>query len=385
MRSLLTVSFFLFSAFVSFCQPSATTVQADIKKDLGTNVISVTVLGPGKTSTEYVNGGYSTFYRVSLNVKLKTDMPGVTKLLQGAAKYNAGGGRYSFVQYAPGISQYIGLSAPDTAKIRELILSMPDYGLGMYTNSITEVVSFSFPGNTPALWHTLESVSIPATLITKQKTNNVTIETIKKPYELRLHRIGTGAWTKVSWNTPDSRSDNRRTESLGIETVGEYTMSKIPTLMEKIQKAEGAKQAANRPKVDIPQINTMTDLMKWYHGLLMEGDYAKVEAVTLQLLHRDHFDPKTNLLEGNSQIKLEYIKKALTNDFSVYSKQNCPNPQVMNKSATDISWWNKDKSKASTLEIVNENGRWFFKDIQIYVWDYHMEKRAEETMNTPCR
>lgn len=384
MRSLLTVSFFLFSAFVSFCQPSATTVQADIKKDLGTNVISVTVLGPGKTSTEYVNGGYSTFYRVSLNVKLKTDMPGVTKLLQGAAKYNAGGGRYSFVQYAPGVSQYIGLSGPDTSAIRKLIMTLPEYGL--QGADILEVTGINFYQKPAPEWHTLLSVSIPADIVYTYKANYITIETIRQPYSLRLYRKAINApWHNVAWTTTDSRSDLRMKEILETKTVGEYTLKNMLSLSERTQLAAAKAMAAARPKVDIPKISTMKELMKWYHGLLMEGDYAKIEAATLQLLHPRFYDPRTNMLDGIGESLMNNLKKAITNDFSVYNKQHCTNPQLEGEDKTMIAWWNKDKTRTTDLAIVNEDGRWYFTKVAVILWDHYSEEKAKATMAGFCK
>lgn len=387
MRTLILIFFVIFFQFNSYCQPSAATVQKDIKNDFGPNCISVAVLGSGSTSTEYINGGYSSFYRVSLNVKMKTDLPGVTKLLKGAAKYNyAGGNKYFYSQYAPGTSEYLGLPAPDTAKIRALILSMPDYGLAGASGVIIDVVSFSFLPSPPPLWHTLESVSVTAEMIYTRKDNNTTIETVKQPYWLRLYRkSATAAWDNVAWTTPDYRSDPRRKESLGKETIGEYKMSKLTNLLQKAQIKTAEKQTAARPKIDIPEMNSIVEIMKWYHGLLMEGDYAKVEAATLQLLHPYNFDKNTNLLNGNGQGLLNNLKQVLTNDYSTYNKQNCPSPEIVSKTDSNISWWNKDKSRATTLKIKTENGRWYIYEIGIYVWDFHWESRANATMNAVCK
>lgn len=387
MRYFLTPLLIVSSTLFSFCQPSAAIVQADVKKDLGPNCIAVNVLGSGSTSTEYVDGGYSSFYRVSLNVKMKTDMPGVTKLLKGAAKYGfAGGNKYFYKQYAPGTSEYIGLPAPDTAKIRALILSMPDYGLGGSSSAIIDVVSFSFQSSPPPLWHSLESVSVTAEMIYTRKDNNTTIETVKQPYELRLYRkTATDPWDKMAWLTPNSDRDPRRKQSLGKETIGGYQMSKITNLMQKAQMKSADKQAADRPKIDVPQMNTIEDIMKWYHGLLMEGDYPKVEAATLQLLHPFNLDKNTNLVNANGAEIFKYLKIALTNDYSTYNKQNCPNPVINSKSDTEISWWNKDKSKSTNLKIKVENGRWYLYGVSIYVWDYNWESRANATMAAACK
>jgi hypothetical protein len=263
---------------------------------------------------------------------------------------------------------------------------MPDYGLGGFASAVIDVLSFSFLSSPEPLWHTLESVSVTAEMIYTRKDNNTSIETVKKPYWLRLYRkSATAPWDNAAWTTPDYRSDPRKTESLGKETIGEYKMSKVTSLMQKAQMKGAAKQAETRPKVDIPQMNSMEEMMKWYHGLLMAGDYEKVEAVTLQLLYPSNFDKNTNLLNGNGQEILKYLKLALTNDFSTYNKQNCPNPEISSKSDSQISWWNKDKSKTTTLKIKTENGRWYLFEVSIYVWDFHWESRANATMAAACK
>ena len=385
MRILILIFFLSFFRFNSYSQPSTATVQKDVKNDLGANCVSVKVGGAGSTSTEYVNGGYRTFYRVGVSAILKTDLPGVTKLAQGAAKYgHAGGGKYTYVQYAPGTVEYMGMPAPDTSKIRALILSMSDYGLTEAT-FLDDVISFNFLKTPDALWHTLQSVSVPVNLVfTRRKSGG--IETVKRPYLLRVYRkTATEPWTSVAWTTADQRMHIFKEESLGVESVGEYKMSKMTYWVEKSRMKEAEKIAALRPKVEIPPIKTMVDLMNWYHGLLMEGDYPKVEAATIQMLHPFNVESRTNMLNGIGESMLNNIKKALTNDYSAYSKQNCPKPLIEGQSNTEISWWNKDKSKVSTLKIKNENNRWYIYNVAVYVWSFYDEVKANATMNATCK
>ena len=386
MRYLISTATF-FCSLASVGQPSAGTVQADLKKEFGADCITVSTLGSGSTSTDYVNGGYSTFYRVPVSVKLKTDLPGVTKLLKGAAKYGHGGGnKYFFKQYAPGTTEYLGLPSPDTAQIRAFVHTMPDYGLEGTAAVIVDVVGMRFHAAPAPLCHSLLSVSLPVDVIYTQKESSTSLETVKQPYLLRLYRkSANSAWDGVAWTTPDYRSDGRRKESLGVEQIGEYKMSKTLSLMEKAKVKAAEKEAASRPKVDVPAINSMQDLLSWYHGLLMEGDYAKVEAVTLQLFSPENFDSKIRLLDGNGAIQLDNIKKALTNDFSTYRQQYCATPLVMNSDKTGISWWNKDKSKASSITIKTENGRWYIAKVNVYIWDFYSEQRARNTMEAPCK
>lgn len=386
MRTIILIFFISFFQFKSYCQPSAAIVQKDVKNDLGPNCLSVKVVGTGKISTEYVNGGYSTFYRVGVNAVLKTDIPGVTKIATGAAKYGyARGSKYTYSQYAPGSVEYLGLPAPDTSKIRMLILSMADYGLNEAT-FLNDVVSFNFLKTPEALWHNLESVSVPVDLVFTRKKTSTQLETVKRPYLLRLYRkTANESWTSVAWTTPDYRVDIRREESLGVETTGEYKMSKITNWLEKSRIKEAEKAAAARPKVEIPTMKNVKDVFTWYHGLLMEGDYAKVEAVTLQLLHPVNVDSRTNILNGIGESIMFNIKKALTNDYSTYNKQNCPNPLLEGVSDTEISWWNKDKSKITTITIKNENNRWYLYDVAVSVWDFYSEARAKATMNAACK
>ena len=385
MRYFIILVAIVFFTIPGFAQPSAAKVQADIKKEFGANCLSVIVVGNGSTSTDYINGGYSSFYRVPVNVKLKTELPGVTKLLKGAAKYGYSGGHSFFYDsYSPGGSEYIGLPAPDTAQIRALILSMGDYG--MTGSSAIDVVSFRFFVNPAPTWHSLESVSITAEAIMIMKLSNTRLQTIRRPYALRAYRkTGSSPWTSVAWTTTDGRSDTRKQETIAEETISEYKMSKLTNLAEKARIKEAEKQAELRPKVEIPAVKNIVDVMKWYHGLLMEGDYAKLEAVTLQLLYKNNFDNTTHLINGPGDIILRSLKRVVTDDFSPYNKQNCPNPEINAKSDTQISWWNKDKSKSCTLIIKNEDGRWYLYDVQVYTWDFHSEARANACMAAPCK
>lgn len=385
MRTLILIFFLSFFRFNSYSQPSTVTVQKDVKNDLGSNCMSVKVGGAGNTSTEYVNGGYSTFYRVSVSAIFKTDLPGVTKLANGAAKYgHSGAGKYAYVQYAPGTVEYLGLPAPDTSKIRALILSMSDYGITQAT-FLDDVISFNFLKTPDPLWHTLESVSVPVNLVfTRRKSGG--LETVKRPYLLRMYRkTATQPWTSLAWTTADQRMYNFKEESLGLENMGEYKMSKMTYWVEKSRMKEAEKIAALRPKVEIPIIKTMVDVMNWYHGLLMEGDYAKVEAATIQMLHPFNVDSRTNMLNGIGQSMMMKIKEALTNDYSTYNKQHCPNPIIMAQSNNRIAWWNKDKSRGTEIIIKNENGRWYIFNVDVIIWDFYAEAKANATMNVVCK
>lgn len=366
MRKITLLLFVIFLKLNSYGQPSAAKVQADVKNDFGPNCISVTVNGGGSTSVDYINGGYSKFYRVPVTVKSKTELPGVTIVSKGNAKYNTAGASYSYREYAPGTTEYIGLPAPDTAAIRSLIYSLPTYGITGPEEQILDVHSISFFSNPAPIWHSLLSVTIPADMVYTIKRNMNTIEKIKEPYALRLYRKSIKEpWYDLAWTTPDYRHDARKLQSFGVETVGEYTLSKMLSLKDKAKIKAAEQQAAARPKVDIPVMNSMQDLLKWYHGLLMEGDYAKVEAVTLQLYSPENFDNKTKLLDGNTAMQLETIKKALTNDFVTYREQYCSKPKVRDSDNTYIAWFNKDKSQASTIEIRSENNRWFITKVSI--------------------
>jgi len=385
MRYSFLLAAIVFFAIPVFAQPSAAKVQADIKKEFGANCLSVSVLGNGSTSTDYVNGGYSTFYRVPVNIKLKTELPGVTKLAKGAAKYGySGGNSYMYNSYSPGTTEYIGLPAPDTAQIRALILSLSDYG--MKESGAIDLVSFKFFATPAPIWHTLESVSITAEAVMITKASGSRLVTIRLPYALRAYRkTASSPWTSVTWTTFDGGVDRRKKEIISEETVSEYKMSKLTILAEKARIKEAEKQAALRPKVEIPAIKNIVDVMNWYHGLLMEGDYAKLEAATLQLLYTNSFDNTSRLLNGPGELILLALKRAVTDDFSPYNKQNCPNPEIHSKSNTQIAWWNKDKSRSCSLTIKNEDGRWYLYNVQVYIWDFRMEARANACMAAACK
>ncbi len=385
MRTIILIFFISFFQSISYSQPTTATVQKDVKNDLGANCLSVKV-GSGNTSTEYVNGGYSTFYRVSVSATFKTDLPGITKIAKGAAKYaKTGGGKYTYSQYAPGTVEYNGMPAPDTSKIRALILSMSDYGL-IQATFLDDVISFSFLKLPEPLWHTPLSVSVPVSLVFTRRKTNFELETVKRPYLLRLYRnTASEPWTSVAWTTPDYRMQNIKEESLSVETMGEYKISKMTYWVEKSRIKEAEKIADARPKVDIPTVNNIRDVFNWYHGLLMEGDYAKVEAATIQLFHPDFIDKRTKLLDANAILMLDRLKKALTNDFSTYNKQYCTIPVLFEVSDTEISWWNKDKTRPTVIQIKNENDRWYIYKVAVNVWGFYDEAKANATINAVCK
>lgn len=386
MRLFIIFTSILLSAAVTYAQPTASKVVADVKKDFGADCLSVAVVSAGNTSTESVNGGLSSFYRVSVNVKLKTELPGVTKLLKGAAKYGYNGSGYFYKQYAPGSTEYLGLPKPDTAAIRSFILSLSDYGLEGYASVILDVKSINFNSSLPPIWHSLESVSIPAEMVYTSKANNTTIETFRHPFALRLYRsTASGPWISAGWGSTQWDADKRLKEMINTEKMGEYTVSQLTSVKQRAEIRAAENRTAAMPKVEIPVMNSIAAIQQWYHGLLMEGNYEKLEAATVQLMHPFNFDATTKLMNYNGTDMLNRIKKAISNDYSVYNKQYCTNPIISSSDANSISWWNKDKSTVSSIDIKQENGRWFLYKVEINYWDDSFQSRAQATMGTACR
>lgn len=383
MRKVFLSTLFVFASALLFSQPASSVIKADIMKEMGPNCTTVELKGAGTTAKEYVDGAWSVFYRVPVHATLKTEMNGVTRLMKGSAWYAVNGNSYNFKKYNPGTAEYVGFPAPDVAEIKAFIMSLPDYGLGGTANRITEVNEMDIR-NTPAQWHTLLSVSVPADVTYTYKKNNTQLEKVKEPFMLRLYRTDANAkWNRASFMTPDQSGDDRRKVVLGTETISEYKMNQIKTILEKNMMVQNQNHMNSLPEVSIPVINNTTELANWLNSVFMEQNPEKAEKILLQLLYKSHYNSAGSLNPEAQQMMLT-LKSAVKNDFSSYKDQYCTRVNIKEQTASSVEWWNKDKSKSCRCATTNENGRWFITELRVGVWDFHFSKYAEKTAAAKC-
>jgi hypothetical protein len=383
MKNLLTGFVLTFITSVAYSQPSTATIKADIQKDMGPNCSKVEIIGSGSTKKEFVNGVWVTYYRIPVHATLKTEMNNVTRLMKGAAWYSVNGNTYSFKKYNPGTGEYIGLPAPDVTAIKTFVSSLPDYGLGGLANIVTEVNELEIR-NTPAVWHTLLSVSVPADITYVFRKNNTQLEKVKEPYDIRLYRLAVNSsWNSVTFIKPNPETDSRSKISLGVETISEYKMSQIKTLVEKNLSGQNENHKNSLPEVTIPTLENTKQLAEWLNSVFIEENPEKAEKLLLQLLYRNHFN-NAGLLNPDALQMMQNLKNAVKNDFSSYKKQYCTSVKIKEQTANSVEWWNKDKTKSSRCSTVNENGRWFITELRVGLWDFHFEKYAIKTSDTVC-
>jgi hypothetical protein len=371
-------------ASILHAQPSTATVKSDITKEMGENCTRVDVTGRGSTAREWVNNAWVTYYRIPVNATLKTELAGVTRLFKGAAWYDVNGATYRFKKYNPGTAEYLGMPPLDTAPVRTFLESLGDYGLGGLANIITEVHQLDIR-NTPATWHTLNSVSIPVDLTYTKLRSNTQLEKIKEPFEMRLYREeATSKWNNVAWLVPNSATDSRRKASLGITTVSATQMSQIKTLFAQKMSLQATQQFNQLPDVAIPAFSNMSDVASWMNTLLQQGSAEKAEKAFLTLIYPTQRN-NAGILSGYASDLLTKLKTATKNDFSSYNDQYCNSINIKVQSAQAIEWWNKDRTKFSRMAVQVENGKWYITDLSINLWQSFNAANARKTADSPCQ
>lgn len=378
MKYLLLTLFFSINMIIVFSQPSLSTIQNDIKKELGTNCLNVIVTGKGSFSEEIENGKKVKFFRITVNANLKTDINGVNRLMKGAAVYTMFGNNYQFRKYNTASGEYTGLTAPNVTEIKSFIMSLSDFALGSLANNIIELESIELDNTNPK-WHTLQSVSIKALYTYWQKKSDFELEKLKVPFELRLYRKdGDSPWHQASLIKPNAADDNRKTVIIGTK---KYNHEK--TIIEKSMQKQSENNFNNLPTVTIPNYTNIKDIAIWVNNLLIEGDIGKAEKMFLSLIHPSQKN-SAGLLNAFASNLVDKMKNSLNNDFSRYNKQYCSNLSVKELNKQTIEWWNKDRSKFCRLSVQIEQSKWYISDLSINLWQSFNAKNAEMTMNTKC-
>lgn len=374
-------SFLLLLLSVFSCtqaQPSHTTIQADIKQQMGANCTLVTVTGTGKTVKEYDNGAWVNYFRVPVNAVLKTDMQGVTRLMKGAAVYSVNGGRYHFVKYNTGTGEYIGLQQPAASEIVKLINTLPDMAMGGLANIVTEVENISIDESS-ATWHTLLSVSVKCTYTYWYKTSNTTLQKVKAPFDIRLYRkTENSAWHQASLIKPNAASDSRK-EQLQETKNNQHAQS----ILEQSMQRKAALYLQSLPDVQLQAFNNAADAAEQLNRLLYEGDAGKAEKALLLWIHPSQKN-SAGMLNGYAESLLSKLKQAASNDFSSYKDQYCQQLNIKEKNTQSIEWWNKDKTKFSRLSVQQQNGSWYITDASINLWQSFNAVNAQKTGSSTC-
>jgi hypothetical protein len=346
---------------------------------MGANCTQVTVTGTGKTVKEFENGVWTNYFRVPVNAVLKTDMPGVTRLMKGAAVYTVQGSNYQFVKYNTGTGEYVGIKAPDEAAIKKLIYALPDLALGGRANSITQVDQISLQPET-ATWHTLLSVTIKCSYTYWYIKNNTTQEQVQEPFDLKLFRKDAQApWHAATLLTPNAASDARRKQVLNTKP---YRHEK--TTLEKNYAQQALEHEQSLPTVSVPSGSDIQTFAAWFHQLLLEGNAGKTEKAFMTLIHPNQKN-NAGMLSSYAADLLNKIKLATKNDFSSYKDQYCTNFQVKEKTGQSIEWWNKDRTKFSRILAEQKNGQWIITDCSIQIWQSFNPTQAQKTASSNCQ
>lgn len=381
MKSIQTlVLFCIFFAKSTLAQPTQNIILSDVKKEMGPNCIEVKVTGKGSLVEENENGSWITYFRIPTTAILKTDLPGVTRLMKGAAVYTKSGSNFLFKKYNTATGEYIGLPAPNVEEIKLYLQSLPDLGLGGHANIITDVSSIQLDNSAP-VWHTLLSVSINAEYIYWYKKSDFELEQIKEPFELRLYRKSANEqWFRASLMTPNAAKDKRRKEVLGQKAY-----AKEKTILEKGMLKMSETHLNSLPSVTVPKFNSINEAADWVNALLIEGDPNKAEKMFLMLFHPSQ-KSETGILYPYAQELIQKMKLALTNGYSQYNKQFCPEINIKEQpSASSIEWWNKDKTKFCRMNVQFEQSKMYLTELNINLWQQFNSKNAEQTMNAICK
>lgn len=182
------------SASRIFAQPSA----AQIKKLFTLpNAVSVVVHKPGK---RVWSEGYKKYvWDIAYTVKLKTETPGVLRIVRGISSFDIIGGRYVYWRDFVSDNSYEGIANPTAADLRALIERFGEKEfIGRRSDVIGKIESIKLAGEPKYEWHTINSVSFNVVAVYTRKGNGNTApdERGEQTTRVRLYRDD----PKAEWN-----------------------------------------------------------------------------------------------------------------------------------------------------------------------------------------
>ncbi|MBL0177064.1 MAG: hypothetical protein IPP94_17715 [Ignavibacteria bacterium] len=273
-------------AFVLAASAAAQPSDADVKKQLsGSGVLEVRLSkSPGvrEWNTDRKNWEYRKFAEVLRS----TEYPGVKLLVGGYAVYQAlGPNTYGYLRFVVASNRYDGIPDPGEQEVQTLLSSDWKKFYGYSYNKITRLVSPPKLATDPGFdWDKPTSVSFTMTATFDVITSNTTIETVEQLFNVKFFRDDMKQPWKSFHSTAKQGKDGRTLLGTNTFTAEEIKQFEKRTLAFTSEEQRSKETAAALPAVEVPEFASMQDLVRFLHGILLDGSPEQLEAALLKVL-----------------------------------------------------------------------------------------------------
>jgi hypothetical protein len=313
-------------------QPS----EAQIKKDVGgrlPNKIAFSFGKPGFTRRNITNNMTEWLREVIITMPYDP-LPQLTKVQYAYAVYEKPTPDiFRFYKLLNTVQHIKGIKDPSETEVMAMIQKDPASFYGHYFNNMVKLIE---KPHTPDIayqrWHTVNSVEIFYKVKFEHITSDVETETRDQVISIRLYRDD----TDKPWNRFYAQmiaSD----ENVVYDTK-KYTPQQINKMREKTIGQQMLEQAAIKsntglPSVSVPAFKNLLEMTIFIHDILRSGNPSALEAVLLQVLSADHFEPgsKSRLNDKGKELVQKAAATAYSGD-GTYAIMYCKNAGIEKRS-----------------------------------------------------
>lgn len=267
-------------ATACFAQPS----DDQVKKDVGGNgVIKITLTK--KTGTRQWNSDIANWeYVRGVEILRKSQFPGINLLVSGDAVYQwQGGNKYSYWKFRVLSNQYEGLPEPDKKEVLALIASDWSNFYGYLYAKVLNVLEEPDIAPDPK-WNWDSPKTLDLRMRAKLETilpNGDAVGVVEQFFTVRLFRDD----MKAPWQ----RFIVLSREEQNILSQKKYSYEEVRAMQNKtlaftMSEKQAQAAASKLPALKLPDFNSMSEMVKYLHNIMRNGNEGEFRAAMLKLL-----------------------------------------------------------------------------------------------------
>jgi hypothetical protein len=283
-------------------------------------------------------------------------------------KYYVNGSTFTYARFNPSTEELIGMPDPDRNEVIKFVNDNVHeiFRSGQRNQIIGMPGKFELKSDEKFVWKSFDRVEFNVWCTYERFINDIgDAEKITEAFLVRMYRDDNGPWNRLNAGNPTVENGK---QVLSTKKYSAAERANIQSFEMLIQTELAEKVWANLAPISIPNFNDIYGVMEFVHGVFMEGDARKTEALLYNMLASFHFvGPDFKVLSRDgAELIPSVMSKVATGEF-LYKNQYCPMAEVKEVGNGYIDYWNKDKSAYTRLSVGQEDGKWKLGGITIYM------------------
>ena len=374
------LSFFFGILFFSsaLAQPSESELKNKVNEYYGdASFIKEITFQKPKLEKRWVKDSWKYYWSRKVNIKGKTDYPGISELIYGGVQYVQNGNSYAFDRILTGgRSGYEGIPNPTISEINAHLKSTFDpldfYGNYKMNYLIDAPNTVKLAENPNWKWIGLNEVMCDVianyTVLTnniggvqdKQGTFRITLSrsTDGATFDPKAKLLPSGKWLPL---LKGKESDPKILKSYSIS---KDELANTRTFAQQYAERHAEEFKKTMAVIEMPNFVNANHLMQFTHELLIEGDEAKVTAFCYRMFPKYLFEEWSEIvLNQNGKEKLAKILK----DLAYYDNAFCKHPIIKEIGTTYVRFYDRNKTRMNNIRVSWENDRWYVTEMAYYI------------------